>query len=932
MLSIRFQSINIVSSTGDDCSNGAELYATVSGLTIGRTYTITVEKTSEYGNAEFYYAPHTFLAQSTELNNYLIKGVLLNARYFVLKMKISDDKNQEVYSEDITTVDCLSVSTAPAETPTSTPTYTPEVTPTPSYSQTPTGTPPITPSAQAYGVCIGTDKSSYSFDCCSGSAYSQHHKIIIGLVNLNIDNQYSVQVSSSNSYIKTFISETELVATNNNQLIDLYVSLNKNNTECAENKITVSVLDDLGSTVASREIDIYCILSDNQIVPDSYSCDNAVGVYFEDRSDFICLHFDESCPRYIGNASVVPYFTPTPTQTKTPTVTPTYSRTPTISNSGDGLNVQSMAQNSDVSIMSHHDDVVNLKTQIDPADYVFADSRFGQVSSRITNSITHNNILYVCGNATCNDYKEFPKTSAFVSKINLSPSVAKDLSFGQQGIVSLDKMRPTSGFDLIKIAETQNGLRLICVGMLGNAPVISRFLTSGSEDNSFATNGHLTLNNIHHFAIHKIFDIYIENDNTMIVFADATNTENNSSNIVVARFDFNGSLIELTPTAATRHIKPNLVEFKYSQLHGKKIVNTLDAVYVSFESFSTGSKNTVITTKILKSDYSVDDTFADHGYLYSVRANDNDHTFVDLFISHINLEMATKDNFSGYTDTLDGSYRNYNFEHFEYHLLNIVVNHSDHSVSVQKFDMQGMPYHIQLIGTEPVSNDVTFTMTVNENISTLHSALSIEEIRGIFLDSHIDNNLFSIDGKGCVVEILKMSAAVDYGEYTLLPVNVKVTSVTSQTNPGINKTLEQFENDSLLMGVFSGLGLNFRNCQILPCDRQPEDSYGSIILQKTKITKFLNTDRIYFGYVVLSNNLSHIAGVRLDSFDIASPNNIIVSAHSNNGKYLVVGNAGNLGSFDSYIKTINLDNNETPSYGPYLTDIVYHLENNNICG
>jgi len=46
----------------------------------------------------------------------------------------------------------------------------------------------------------------------------------------------------------------------------------------------------------------------------------------------------------------------------------------------------------------------------------------------------------------------------------------------------------------------------------------------------------------------------------------------------------------------------------------------------------------------------------------------------------------------------------------------------------------------------------------------------------------------------------------------------------------------------------------------------------------------------------------------------------------------VIGNAGNLGSFDSYIKTINLDNNETPGYGPYLTDIVYHLENNNICG
>ena len=74
----------------------------MSGLTTGRTYTLTIEKISEYGTIEAYNAPHNFLAESTELNNYLIKTVLLNARYFVLKAKITDDKNEIVFTKGAT--------------------------------------------------------------------------------------------------------------------------------------------------------------------------------------------------------------------------------------------------------------------------------------------------------------------------------------------------------------------------------------------------------------------------------------------------------------------------------------------------------------------------------------------------------------------------------------------------------------------------------------------------------------------------------------------------------------------------------------------------------------------------------------------------------------------------------------------------------------
>ena len=179
MLSLRFQSINIVNELGSDCGNGTDVYVSISGLTIGKAYTLTIEKISEYGTITAYNVPHTFLAESTELNNYLIKTVLLNARYFVLKAKITDDKNETIFAEDLTTVDCLTASVEATQTPSNTPEATATQTPTPTYSQTPTNTPPVTPSAEAFGVCIGTDKSSYSLDCCSGTAYAQHHKIVL---------------------------------------------------------------------------------------------------------------------------------------------------------------------------------------------------------------------------------------------------------------------------------------------------------------------------------------------------------------------------------------------------------------------------------------------------------------------------------------------------------------------------------------------------------------------------------------------------------------------------------------------------------------------------------------------------------------------------------------------------------------------------------
>lgn len=925
MLSIRFQSINIVNKLGSDCGNGANIYVSMSGLIPGNTYQLSIEQISDYGESTFYYVPYKFLAASNELNNYLIKAVLLNSRYFILKAKITDEKNNTIFSEDATTVDCLTTSIQPTETPPNTPEPTPTQTTSPTYSQTPTETPPITPSAQAFGVCIGTDKSLYSLDCCSGAAYSQHHKLVIGLVNLIPDNDYTISLSSDNNYIKTYIAESNITPIYSNRLIDLYVSLNKNNTECAENKVTVTVRDDSNTIVATRDIDIYCILSDSQMVPDSYVCDNAVGVYFEDVEDHICLHFDDSCPRYAGMASVVPNFTPTPTQTKTPTVTPTYSRTPTIAVE----EVSTLEAQSNASIMAT-EGTINLKTQI-ADNYDIFGANYKDSSVQINDSITHQDYIYLTGRIDCFSYSNPPKTSGFISRVILGDQLDKDISFGNQGIATIP-LNLNSQYNSIKIIESQAGVKIMAFGSVGDSVIISRLNNNGSEDNSFADGGHLILNSIHGYRINSIFDIYTESNNNILLFTNAVNQDNNKDVILLIKVDFNGNVIHLNESLSFLEILPPLQEFNYSKLYGKKILVYKDNLYISFEAFSAVSKNTIITTKI-DNQYNIDSNFGESGFVYSYNNSTKDHSFIDMLIEPTVIVAATKDDFNGYTETDSGSYKNFNFQEQSYDLINIFVVDSNHRLSIQKYSLNGKSYTTRLISTEPVSNDITVSVITDNAEEILHSQDVYENFANIFEETHIPKNIFSIDGNNATVEYVANRVRIAKSNSgMLLPINIKVSSVEGSEDPGSVRDIRHFEQNSLIVGQFAGNGLRFRNCQIMPCDRQPEDSYGSLIVTNQKINKFINSDRIYFGYILLSNNLSTINGLRIDNFDILNLHNIVNSSHVYGDRFLVCGNSGIINNLDLYIKSISLQNTDIPSYGPYLTDIVYNLNFNNICG
>ena len=933
MLSLRFQSINIVNKLGSDCGNGTDVYVSVSGLTIGRAYTLTIEKISEYGTITAYNAPHTFLAESTELNNYLIKTVLLNARYFVLKAKITDDKNQIVFAEDLTTVDCLTTSVTATQTPSNTPAVTESPTPTPTYSQTPTYSPSITPSAQAFDVCIGTDKSSYSLNCCSGTAYAQHHKIVLGLVNLNPDNNYTISATSQSGYIKTYISESAITPSYSNKLVDLYVSLNKNKTECAENKITITVSDSAGAVLRTRNINVHCILSDSEIVPDSYDCEEAIGVYFEDTEKTVCLHFDDSCPRYVGKATVVPNFTPTPTQTKTPTVTPTYSRTPTISLSSEN-SANTLSYEEKMRAMSGHDSTVNLKTQIH-SDYNIVGDEYESFSSQVANSLHHNNQIYICGNYDCYKYDGPANTSAFISRVLTENDVlVVDNTFGYQGRSTLSHIEGNSKFNFIKAVETRNNTRIMAFGTVKDNVVVSTFLQSGVEDTSFAGNGHLILDTVHDYKINNIFDAYVDKDNTVVLFLDANNTNKKHNCVLLMKIDFNGNIINLNNQLTITEIRPSLPEFNYSQILGKKVIQDSDNLYIVYEAFSAVSKNTVVITKVGQS-FTIDENFGMNGFRYSSMNGSSDHHYVTAFVKEFSFSAATKDDFNGYIETESGSYRNFNFTDTKYKLLYLSVLNKDGSITLQKCNTDGDSYSVNLDSTEPVSEDVTVSLTVNSINTIIHSPVDFSELESYFEDVKIETNAFSVNGNTATVQFLPLSVnLVNSGKDVLLPVNLKVKSVENISDSGETKNLQQFEDTNVLLsGDFKSTGLTFRNCELLPCDRQPEDSYGSLIINNQKLNKFKNSERVYMGYILLSNNLSLVSGVKLDSFDNLNVHNIVTNSINQNGdKYFVIGHSGGLGNFEPFIKITDLLDAESSDYGTYLTDIIYRIHFAKICG
>lgn len=150
MLSIQFTQSVITSSSAEACALGFDFYLSITGLNVGNIYTLSFTKISEEGMASISPRIYTFVAESTEINNYSVKFLGQDARYYIIQASLLEI-DTEIVVEDNVTIDCgeipPDVTPTPTNTVTNTATHTPTLSPTttPTQTATPTVTASFTP-------------------------------------------------------------------------------------------------------------------------------------------------------------------------------------------------------------------------------------------------------------------------------------------------------------------------------------------------------------------------------------------------------------------------------------------------------------------------------------------------------------------------------------------------------------------------------------------------------------------------------------------------------------------------------------------------------------------------------------------------------------------------------------------------------------------
>lgn len=917
MLNIRFQGISIIAKLASDCGNGIDIYASASGLEVGQTYKIELSQISEDGTSIFYDNNTTFLANKNSLDNFLIKGVLLSSRYFVIKIKIIDQKNRTIFSEDITTVDCLHESINPTSTPQASPSPTPEPTPTPTVSHSPTVTPTISPSPAGFSACIGTDKASYVLDCCGGSVYSKHHKITIGIVNLVVNNSYSLVISSNNNYIKTFVADNQFFAYHSNKLVDVYLSLNKNKTHCADNIVKVELYDSSNNLINSREIPVTCLIdTDNSSnIPDV--CDNSTGIYFEDRNEYLCLHFDDSCFRFAGKATVSMLATPTPTTSFTPTVTPTYTRTPTISKTSD-INLQSLALSAQSS-----ENYVNLKTQID-INIKRIDASEHYPNSRIYDIDIMGNELVVVGSANCtNILNDTTYNSGLITKTNinnLQNTIDTNLLFGKYGSVLInttDEFKNNVKLNKTKALQTQQGTRIVSAGSFGNKAFVCVNNQNGEFDNRFA-GGHVILDKQNNIIPYEVFDISIQSDNKIVLYCNAIDEISSLKGLCVIRLNLDGSIDSLSDNSHI-FVRPTKAEFHNSDILSYSIMEYENSIYVLSESFAIDSGENVIVIKLSKDSYIPDISFGEHGFMYSSNTKEKVRCLT-MFNERISLSVADPDKVIRIVETENGSYNDYNYTDLHIDVLNTVcLDSSGRSIFILKSDHHGNVFNTSLIEQENLVGVSRVSIAYGNIDSQYMIKIPYNNFANMFNSYIINNDVFenySVRFNNIKTNSIRLEQDI------VIPINI----VVDNTN---NNLIDQ--TDGLINAYIMHDGVVYRDCENNSCDRLPEDLYGTLVTPISEYRSLSPNSRVLFGYIRLSNGASNFVGVKLDRFDALKENNIVTSLLNYNDKVVVAGFVTERGIAGGMLKIIDIDNLTGPSKGPYIGDIIYGVKLADIC-
>ena len=138
------------------------------------------------------------------------------------------------------------------------------------------------------------------------------------------------------------------------------------------------------------------------------------------------------------------------------------------------------------------------------------------------------------------------------------------------------------------------------------------------------------------------------------------------------------------------------------------------------------------------------------------------------------------------------------------------------------------------------------------------------------------------------------------------------------------------EKQALVTGSFEYSRLSYRDCATLPCDRQPEDSNGTLNILEKSIRKHNTSSRILFGYIKISSDLSSVSSVKIDRFNKLVPHNLIKKLTKLDNNYVAVGFSGDNTNSTLDIKTVTFDTDQS-LLGPFNSDIVGSIDFSDSC-
>lgn len=534
---------------------------------------------------------------------------------------------------------------------------------------------------------------------------------------------------------------------------------------------------------------------------------------------------------------------------------------------------------------------VNLKSSIACNNYNVKDST-KLVSTDKLMSVTKlaDNELVLAGYGSCLSINEsMPVARSLIGKSNLQTTQQSDgktltyfsidNDFGTKGKVNSifynsNNLRVSAKFDHITTQTVSGQIKILAAGQTDYKALVARYSATGALDRTFgAGTGYVTIDTIgESIKLLDIFGIHIQTDNKILVFCNGYDILNKRSLGIVIRLT-NSGLIDSTFNNNKTYIqlRSSLSEFDGSKFVGKEVYNFNDALYVVFETFSSIKQNTVIVAKYSLSSGAMDDTFGDKGYIYA--NTDSKNTFLQ------NIFVKTIDNKN---------------------TICLVINNNSTSLQINKYLETGIATTDQPL---MIPNTVFPVADTNGNTGSLK--VDFENIRCNYLDMGSDVILF---------------------------VNVSIQSNSIDQLAGSKQSLLHWlEKQSLITGQFNYSGLEYRDCTTVPCDRQPEDSYGTLGVKSQSITKYDTASRILFGYIKLSNNVSAVSSIKLDRFSSLDEHNIakkVIELSPNS--YVLSGYYGNNTYSNFGMKTITFSN-DTQSFGPRTNEILGNIDFSDFC-